>query len=42
MSKKQIIHPYIPNSEPAVKKQMLDAIGMKSAEDIYKEIPERL
>lgn len=42
MSEKQFVHPYIPNSEPAVKKQMLDAVGMKSVEDIYKEIPEHL
>lgn len=42
MSGKQFVHPYIPNSEPAVKKEMLDAIGMKSVEDIYKGIPDRL
>lgn len=42
MSGKQFVHPYIPNSEPAVKKQMLDAIGMKSVEDIYEAIPEHL
>ena len=42
MNKKQFVHPYIPNSEPRVKKEMLDAIGMKSVEGIYKEIPDRL
>lgn len=42
MSEKPIVHPYIPNSEPAVLKSMLDALGMTSSEDIYKEIPERL
>ncbi len=41
MSEK-FVHPYIPNSEPSVKKQMLDAIGMESVEDIYKAIPEHL
>ena len=42
MSGKQFVHPYIPNSEPAVKKAMLNAIGMQSVEDIYKGIPDRL
>lgn len=42
MSGKQFVHPYIPNSEPAVKRQMLDAVGMKSVEDIYEAIPEHL
>ena len=42
MSKKQFVHPYIPNSEPRVKREMLDAIGMDSVEGIYKEIPDRL
>lgn len=42
MSGKQFVHPYIPNSEPAVKKAMLDVIGMQSVEDIYKGIPDRL
>lgn len=42
MSGKRFVHPYIPNSEPAVKKQMLESIGMKSVEDIYKAIPDHL
>lgn len=42
MGEKKYVHPYIPNSEPNVKKSMLDAIGMESAEGIYKEIPDRL
>ena len=42
MSRKQFVHPYIPNSEPGIKREMLDAIGMKSVEGIYKEIPDRL
>ena len=42
MSEKQFVHPYIPNSEPRVKRQLLDFIGMESSEGIYKEIPERL
>ena len=39
---KEFVHPYIPNSEPRVKKEMLDFLGMESAEGIYKEIPDRL
>jgi glycine dehydrogenase subunit 1 len=42
MADKQVVHPYIPNSEPHVKKQMLDYLGMTSSEDIYKEIPDAL
>lgn len=42
MSGKQFVHPYIPNSEPAVKKEMLEACGMESVEEIYKGIPDHL
>lgn len=42
MSGKKFVHPYIPNSEPTVKQQMLEAVGMKSVEDIYKGIPDHL
>lgn len=42
MQHKKITHPYIPNSEPAVKKSMLDAIGMESVDRIYEGIPEHL
>ena len=38
----KVVYPYIPNSGPAVKKQMLDEIGIESVEDIFKEIPEHL
>ncbi|HZK26647.1 MAG TPA: aminomethyl-transferring glycine dehydrogenase subunit GcvPA [Thermoclostridium sp.] len=41
MSKK-FSHPYIPNSQPEIKKQMLDELGIASAEDIFKEIPSHL
>lgn len=37
------VHPYIPNSVPRVKREMLDFIGADSAEELYREmIPERL
>ena len=34
------IHPYIPNSDPETKKQMLDTIGVRSAEELFSTIPE--
>lgn len=40
--KDKIVYPYIPNSVPEVKQAMLDELGMKSVEDIYKEIPDHL
>lgn len=40
--KKDFVHPYIPNSVPEVKKQMLDAIGVKDIEELYEDIPEKL
>lgn len=39
---KPVVHPYIPNSVPEIKEQMLKEIGIKSAEDIYAVIPEHL
>ncbi|MEV6103886.1 aminomethyl-transferring glycine dehydrogenase subunit GcvPA [Streptomyces sp. NPDC051940] len=35
-------HPYIPNSVPAVRKAMLDAIGAASVEDFYADIPDTI
>lgn len=38
-----MIHPYMPNSVDAVKKEMMDEIGVKSISDIYESvIPEEL
>jgi glycine dehydrogenase subunit 1 len=37
-----IIYPYIPNSVPAVKEQMLKDVGAKSVDEFYADIPERL
>jgi glycine dehydrogenase subunit 1 len=39
---KNFVHPYLPNSAPEVKEQMLKAIGVGSIEELYKEIPEDL
>jgi len=43
MSKKNtFVHPYIPNSVPEVKAKMLEAIGVKTIEELYEDIPENL
>jgi glycine dehydrogenase subunit 1 len=40
--KKKIIYPYIPNSVPEIKAQMLEEIGVKDIETLYEDIPEEL
>ncbi len=35
-------HPYIPNSIPAVRRAMLDAVGATDVEEFYADIPEHL
>lgn len=39
---KKTVHPYIPNSVPEIKEQMLKEIGISDAEDIFGQIPEHL
>lgn len=39
---KRIIHPYIPNSAPKTREEMLEATGVQDVEELYREIPERL
>lgn len=39
---KKIVHPYIPNSNPRVKAEMLREIGVESIEELYSDIPEAL
>ena len=41
-NKKPIVYPYIPNSVPAIKDQMLHAVGAESADDFYESVPEAL
>ena len=36
------VHPYIPNSAPEVKRQMLDDMGLTDVEEILAEIPRDL
>ena len=40
--KKPLVHPYIPNSVPTTKEEMLHAVGAESIEDFFAEIPENL
>lgn len=35
-------HPYIPNSNPQVQKEMLEYLGLKSLEDLHAEIPDEI
>jgi glycine dehydrogenase subunit 1 len=35
-------HPYIPNSVPAIKDEMLSAVGVGSSDELYEVIPESL
>ncbi|HET91684.1 MAG TPA: aminomethyl-transferring glycine dehydrogenase, partial [Chloroflexi bacterium] len=37
-----IVYPYIPNSVPAVKQQMLADVGAASADEFYADVPEPL
>ncbi|MDD4200167.1 MAG: aminomethyl-transferring glycine dehydrogenase subunit GcvPA, partial [Eubacteriales bacterium] len=42
MTRKPFIHPYIPNSVPEIRQEMMNFIGIKDTEEIYGEIPEEL
>jgi glycine dehydrogenase subunit 1 len=37
-----MVHPYIPNSVPEVKEQMLRELGAASVEEFYADVPERI
>jgi len=39
---KQIVYPYIPNSVPGIKAEMLRAVGAESVEEFYADVPETL
>jgi len=36
------VYPYIPNSVPAVKREMLKEVGAESVEDLYEDVPDNL
>jgi len=40
--KRLVVYPYIPNSVPEVKEQMLREVGASSTEEFYKDVPESL
>jgi glycine dehydrogenase subunit 1 len=42
MMRKPLVYPYIPNSVPAIKKEMLRAVGAESVDEFYQDIPEEL
>jgi glycine dehydrogenase subunit 1 len=43
MSEEQVtVYPYIPNSVPTVKKQMLNAVAADSTADFFEDVPENL
>lgn len=42
MSENRIVYPYVPNSVPEVKEQMLKEVGVDDVMELYAEIPERL
>jgi glycine dehydrogenase subunit 1 len=42
MQRSKAVHPYIPNSVPAVKQQMLQEVGAKSVEEFYQDVPQAL
>jgi glycine dehydrogenase subunit 1 len=39
---KPTVHPYIPNSEPRTKQQMLRQVGAESTDEFYADLPEEL
>jgi len=39
---KAFVHPYIPNSVPEIKAQMLKEIGVKDIEELYEDVPDSL
>jgi glycine dehydrogenase subunit 1 len=41
-TEENVIYPYIPNSVPAIKQQMLREVNATSIEELYEEIPDRL
>jgi glycine dehydrogenase subunit 1 len=42
MSQESMVHPYIPNSVPGVKEQMLSAVGATSVQDFFQDVPAEL
>ena len=41
MMNKSFVHPYIPNSVPKIKKDMMKKIGIQSIEELYADVPKK-
>ena len=39
---KPTVYPYIPNSVPAIKEEMLEQVGAQSTDEFYEDMPENL
>jgi glycine dehydrogenase subunit 1 len=35
------VHPYIPNSVPEVKKRMMEEMGIKDVDELFRDLPAR-
>ncbi len=42
MHQDSVVYPYIPNSVPAVKEEMLRAVGAETMDEFYEDVPESL
>ena len=42
MRKKPTVYPYIPNSVPEIKAQMLREVGAESVDEFYEDVPQAL
>ncbi|HJX38409.1 MAG TPA: aminomethyl-transferring glycine dehydrogenase subunit GcvPA [Anaerolineae bacterium] len=40
--RKEIVYPYIPNSVPEVREQMLQEVGAATVDEFYEDVPEKL
>jgi glycine dehydrogenase subunit 1 len=41
VAKREVIHAYIPNSVPEIKRQMMKEIGIKSIDELYIDVPRK-
>lgn len=40
-TKKSFVHPYIPNSVPEIKREMIEQIGIDSVEELFADVPHK-
>lgn len=41
MTKRDVIHSYIPNAVPEIKRQMMKELGIKSVKELYVDVPQK-